>query len=94
MIKVPARYHCNTGPNSDAYDQIDRFFDYIKTEINEPRDRPSRFERRDHSHERSDDVTYLLLYQDEVVATVTETRTMGNYVNFTFFANLENLAEE
>jgi hypothetical protein len=93
MINVPDRYHCNTGDDGPAYEAIDRFFKDVRREIAAPKNRPNGYEIRVHNHEQSDDKTHNLLYRDEVVATVTETRDTGNYINFAFFVNLECLVE-
>ena len=39
----------------------------------------------------SDDKLHALLFQEEVIAAVTETRTFSNNVRFNFFTNLSDL---
>lgn len=93
MIKIPERYHCNTGDQEPAYRMIDLFFGDVINEIGMPTDRPDPYSVRIHPHEQSDDITHTLLYQDLPVATVLETRDSMNWIDFTFFANLEGLVE-
>ncbi len=93
MIDVPGRIHCNTGEQEEAYRQIESYFERVMGEIGMPTDSPSPYEIRVHSHERSDDATHTLLYKDQPVATVLETRDIGNFINFTFMLNLEGLVE-
>jgi hypothetical protein len=40
---------------------------------------------------RPDDAVHMLLYKDKVVAVVTESRDDHNYVQFSFFDNLEKM---
>jgi hypothetical protein len=51
--------------------------------------RPLEFRPED--HQKPDDVIHMLLYHDRVVAVVTEQRTNLNYVQFSFFDNLESV---
>lgn len=39
----------------------------------------------------SDDKLWALIYGDRIIAGMLETRTDSNYVNFSYFQNLENL---
>lgn len=105
MIRIPKSLTVNTGKQEQVYPQIDEFFASVKQEI-EVRQGvfrgPSRFERRILGLCRPspgqviplDDMLHLLLYQEKVVAVVTETRTESNYVHYDFFSNLENLLED
>lgn len=39
----------------------------------------------------SDNQLWALIYGDRIIAGMLETRTDSNYINFTYFQNLENL---
>jgi|GEM_PF-1516413 len=43
------------------------------------------------SYPASDDKLWALIYHDRIIAGMLETRTDFNYVNFSYFQNLENL---
>ena len=93
MIDIPKRYHCNTGEGGSAYGEMERFFEAVKAEIGIPNNSPDPYETRVHNHEQSDDTTHTLLYKEKPVATVLETRDEMNWVNFTYFLDLEGLIE-
>ena len=97
---MKTRHHRITAPNEDVYGKIDEFFEGTEKEIG-VRDGPSEFERKIYGlcepfdstepARRMDGNTQILLYKGRVVALVIETRTEFNYVEFTFFKNLEDI---
>lgn len=93
MVDIPPRYHCNTGDEAPAYELIEKFFADVIEEIGTPSDRPSPYRIEVCNYERGDGATHILLCDDKPAATVLETRDTMNWVNFTFFTNLEGLVE-
>jgi len=53
-----------------------------------------RLEHRSYEPLRPDDHVYMLLYKDSVVAVVTEQRDTMNWVQFSFFDNLESVLKK
>jgi hypothetical protein len=96
---VPKSIYVNTGDNSKVYEEISRFFVEIADRLEpKPLSRPSQIEIRlynlgkEHglSYLASDDKLHALLFQEEVIAAVTETRTYSNEIRFNFFENLSD----
>lgn len=101
-MDTPKPVLVNTGEQEPVYGQIDDFFKSIEAEIEAIRGKGPFFVRRikglyepgaQDLSELSDDYIHMLLYDDRVLACVTELRTAFNRVHFTFFKNLEVLAE-
>lgn len=104
-MKTPKSITYNTGDAQSGYKQIDKFFNsIIKENIKLPQNHPyierkikdmyiHRYGEKLESGAYTDEHAHLLLYKEKVIATVIETRTIGNYVHFDFFQNLENIIE-
>jgi hypothetical protein len=99
---MPTKYIVNTGEDEPVYEAMDEFFRSVVNKIGDRTDGPSEFEIRvgNHFSRRSeddpsltskDDRTHVLLYREQPVAAVIETRDEMNYIRFTFFENLEGL---
>ena len=83
-------YTVNTGEQEPIYRRIDEFFQGIIKKIKEDKNRPSQIEIKIENHCRGvstllDNKTHMLLYQERVMAVVTETRNENNYIQFDFF---------
>ena len=98
-MEIPNRYHCTTGDQDPAYEMIDDFFTNTKAKSGLSSDFDTlNFEIRvctvcRYGDQPSDDKQHLLLYKQQVIATVTETRTELNNMQFDFFQNLEGIVE-
>lgn len=104
-MKTPKPITYNTGDAPPGYKLIDKFFEsIIKKDIKLPLNHPHiekkikdmykcRYGEKLESGAYTDEHIHLLLYKEKVIATVIETRTIGNYVHFDFFQNLENIIE-
>jgi hypothetical protein len=100
-IKTPKTILCNTGEQEPAYKTMSDFFGAIKDYFKkQSRTNSMHFEIRhdliskDHygnGYNPSDDKIHMLVYRENVIATVTETRTDLNHIKFNFFQNLEGL---
>ncbi|MBT4165657.1 hypothetical protein HOE04_01310 [archaeon] len=96
-MKTPKTQIYITGEQVNGYNQITKFFDsIIKEKIKLPKNHPHielrvRGMYRLENEAKTDECTHMLLYKEKVVATVIETRTDNNYVQFNFFQNLERL---
>lgn len=99
-MKIPESIRVNTGDDGPVYEAINQFFGDVVKEVEVKKGRregPSQFEIRvNHLCTGAldtplNDSVHMLLYQQRVVAVVTETRTEGNYVQFDFFKNTRNL---
>jgi hypothetical protein len=97
---VPKSIYVSTGEASKAYEEVRRFFCEIADRLEpKPISRPSQIEKRVYDlgkengpdYIASDDKLHALLFQEEVIAAVTETRTSSNKIRFNFFANLDGL---
>lgn len=104
MVNVPSRIRLNTGDCQPAYETIDSFlvevYAYVRERFNLPTGcgmHPSFEKRIDEMYHATGSATngcvHYLKYRGCVVATVMETRTEFNYVEFNFFLNLENLID-
>ena len=103
MIKVPPRICLNTGDDADTRNTIDDFLSEVYLHLVEKYDLESgngihpHFEKRREElfhcggHAATNGCVHYLKYQDQVVATVMETRTGFNYIQFDFFLNLGDL---
>jgi hypothetical protein len=101
MIQTPASILCNTGEQEQAYKTINDFFGSIKDYFQEQsRINNIHFEIRHdsiskphpvESYNPSDDKIHMLVYGENVIAAVTETRTDLNHIKFNFFQNLEGI---
>jgi hypothetical protein len=101
-MNLPKSVRRITGPNEDVFRQIDEFFVSIRDELVAKgiENGPNYFEvavkqlcePEPGSYSRaSDDMMHILKYKDRVIAIVSETRTVTNWVQFDFFKNLEGL---
>jgi len=87
MDKIPLSMGGITGETSQCHDKIEEFFIDTRKAIN---DLDLYFEIRVKNHKDSEDErTHMLLYKEQVIATVIETRTEFNNVRYDFFRNLE-----
>lgn len=96
------RYHVSTGDQGPIHKRIEEFFEEIMEKIGIRKDRPSEFEKRlycpvgksaEYEIVTLDDKLHMLLYKEQVVAVVTETRTDSNFIQFDFFKNIEDLVK-
>ena len=101
-MKTPKSQTYNTGDQGEGYNQIKKFFDsIIKEDLNLPKNHPHIEIKvmgmylldKYRNKARTNENTHMLLYQQRVIATVIETRTDSNYVNFDFFQNLETITQ-
>jgi len=95
-MRTPRSQTYITGEQEKGYGEIDKFFDSIAQEINLPINHPDIEIRvtgmyRLENKAPTDAHTHMFLHQERVIATVIETRTLSNYVQFDFFQNLERV---
>jgi hypothetical protein len=106
-IKTPDPVTYNTGDQQPAYEKKDEFFSsiadkiipdkkkqafYFKTEIyNLGAITKREITAKGTQYPESDDKLWALIYHDRIIAGMIEARTDMNWINFTYFQNLENL---
>lgn len=106
-IETPEPITYNTGDCQPAYEKKDEFFKsiadgiipkkekqriYFKTELyNLGAKTREKITGEGAQYPASDDRLWALIYGDRIIAGMLETRTDFNYVNFSYFQNLENL---
>lgn len=83
-------YTVDTGEQGPIYERIDKFFQEIVKKIDEDKNKPSEIEIKLENHCKGvstllENKTHMLLYQQRVIAVVTETRNERNYIQFDFF---------
>jgi len=102
MKPVPHSVTVNTGDQHTLTEIIDGFFLETKTEVENSYvipEEPIPFEIRSAelhyttNTESNDRITYLI-FKEEVLALVLETRTESNYVHYTFSRNLDCLEQK
>lgn len=99
MEPVPSRITVTTGNQETVQSTIDRFFSETRRELERIlalRESPDPFQLRSgelayRPDQLSNDRVTTLVYKDQVIATVIETRTEGNHVAYTFFQDLRNV---
>lgn len=82
-------YTVNTGDQGPIYERIDEFFQEIIKKLDKPANYPY-LEIRLENHcgttgNPIDNKTHMLIYEQKVIAVVTETRNDSNYIQFDFF---------
>ena len=98
--EVPERCLVITGDQTAVYKLMEEYFfgikSYLMHKLKVPKG-PERFEIRHQeiyqTGQPTDGFVHLLLYRDALVASVVEIRDEMNWINFTFFKNLENLVD-
>jgi len=94
-MKIPKSATYITGEQHKGYKQIDKFFNSIIEEtIKLPRNHPNIEKRvmgmwRLYNEVKIDGRVHMLLYKQQTIATVIETRTNNNYVHFDYFQNIK-----
>lgn len=98
MEPIPKSVRVNTGEQGKVIETIDNFFvstkDYIVDNRNgDLKDFEIRLEHMfiQGSSVPSNDAVHKLLYKQNVVAAVIETRTEFNHIQYDFFRNLDNI---
>jgi len=103
-IEIPKSIQYNTGDQEKGYNEITNFFKLIIKQNNLPNPPHPYIEKRitylwgDETQgcplpqgAYSDERVHMLLLMQAVIASVIETRTMSNFVQFDFFYNKKTL---
>ncbi len=96
---IPNPITANTDANTEIYETIDNFFlairDYVSDnyKVDKIGFQIDSYQLARDSQLVTDNRIMYVSYRDIILANVLETRTISNYIRFTFSLNLEALCE-